>query len=689
MKNDKQPSVVVSVIMPVYNVSRYLRHCMDSVLAQTFTDFEVICVDDGSTDDSVKILNEYRDGDVRIKVVLQENQGAGVARNKALDMARGKWIAFMDPDDCYPSHDVLHHLVSAAEANSVNICGGSLCAINTEGEKMDRQYSGDNSGYVFDADALREYNDYQFEYGYWRFIYRRSLLEDNKLRFPEVRRFQDPPFMVSAFSCAGKFYALKEPTYCYREGEGFKNVDWKADDFLKARHFLRGLRTVLSNARKNGYRALFERTLRRMFNGGGKFLWTDEYFPHLTADINPILDEFLPKVSIVIPVYNVRDFVAETLDSVLAQQYPNLEVVCVNDGSTDDSLSVVERYIGKFSGVRKLLIHSQENGGLSAARNSGMDLATGKYIYFLDSDDKIIPSAISELVTLAEANELDQIIFSSDVFVDGDDPALVKQAENFKKYYSLPQDLCNMTLSGGEMLDELTARSKFHCSQPLRFYRRQPLEEGHCRFPVGLLHEDNFFAPLSMRFAKKVMILNRRLYMRRVRGNSIMTSNVDYSPRLHGVFGICLRLLDDDQLWNGDEKYVAGLRRHVQTLSRAIGWNCRSVPSDKWEAAVADLYRGGIRNFGRFCIEFLLPLLNDRAAEIVCANNNVKLCGSQKVEIEALKKTCEDSKAGFSALEKSCKALDAEVQALKNSESYKVGMLLTLPFRKVFHLIRH
>ena len=121
-------------------------------------------------------------------------------------------------------------------------------------------------------------------------------------------------------------------------------------------------------------------------------------------------------VSVIVPVYNVEKFVGETLDSIIAQTYPNIEAICVNDGSEDNSLQVLKRYPNKFQGIRRILIHNQKNGGLSAARNSGMELATGKYIYFLDSDDKIIPSAISELVLLAESKNLDQIIFSSDVF---------------------------------------------------------------------------------------------------------------------------------------------------------------------------------------------------------------------------------------------------------------------------------
>ena len=102
-----------SIIIPVYNVAPYLRECLDSVLAQTFTDWEAICVDDGSTDGSGAILDEYAEKDRRFCLVRQENQGVGAARNVGLKQALGKYIVFLDADDSIPTnwlgsfHDVI------------------------------------------------------------------------------------------------------------------------------------------------------------------------------------------------------------------------------------------------------------------------------------------------------------------------------------------------------------------------------------------------------------------------------------------------------------------------------------------------------------------------------------------------------------------------------------------------------
>ena len=88
-----------SVILPVYNVEKYLRECLESLVNQTLKDIEFICVNDGSTDSSLDILNEYAKKDSRFVIINQHNQGQGVARNNALAVAKGEYVAFVDPDD--------------------------------------------------------------------------------------------------------------------------------------------------------------------------------------------------------------------------------------------------------------------------------------------------------------------------------------------------------------------------------------------------------------------------------------------------------------------------------------------------------------------------------------------------------------------------------------------------------------
>lgn len=101
-----------SIIIPVFNVEVYLNQCLDSIVNQSFSDFEVICINDGSTDNSLDILNNYAKKDNRFKVFTQENQGQGTARNKALDLAQGQYVLFIDPDDWIES-DMFKNLLNA------------------------------------------------------------------------------------------------------------------------------------------------------------------------------------------------------------------------------------------------------------------------------------------------------------------------------------------------------------------------------------------------------------------------------------------------------------------------------------------------------------------------------------------------------------------------------------------------
>ena len=116
---------IISVIVPVYNSSKYLKECLDSILNQTLTDIEVICVDDGSTDESPLILEEYASRDSRLQILKQENKGAGAARNLGMTIAKGKYLSFLDSDDFF-SPDMLKHAYLNAEiySSDITIFGG-------------------------------------------------------------------------------------------------------------------------------------------------------------------------------------------------------------------------------------------------------------------------------------------------------------------------------------------------------------------------------------------------------------------------------------------------------------------------------------------------------------------------------------------------------------------------------------
>lgn len=225
----------VSVIIPCYNVAPYVGACLDSVLGQTLREIECVCVDDGSSDDTAKILDEYAARDARVRVYRQANRGVYEARNRAIANAKGEFVAFMDPDDLYPANGVLERLYEVAVKQHVLVAGGSLQSFLPDGSLSKFQKPQN----VFAKEGMVRYSDYQWALGYQRFIYSRPMLERNRIGFPPYTRFQDPPFMASAMIVAGSFYAIPDVTYSYRIGH--KRVDWQSNDCRRFRDLLKAL----------------------------------------------------------------------------------------------------------------------------------------------------------------------------------------------------------------------------------------------------------------------------------------------------------------------------------------------------------------------------------------------------------------------------------------------------------------
>lgn len=247
----------VSVIVPVYNASRYLEQCVRSALRQTVPGLEVICVDDGSTDDSVRILRRIQEEDARVRIFRQGNMGAGPARNAGLGHAEGRYVAFLDADDYYLDPDALEVMRRACGENHVRVCGSlrRTLAFGAEREEAVFPEEGEQPA----PGSLCRYADCQLDYHYQSFLFERSLLEENGISFPAYRRFQDPPFFVRAMYAAREFWMADRYLYCYRDpAMEYRYSPEKAEDLL------RGLNDTLEFAAGHGLERLFRRTLRRM-----------------------------------------------------------------------------------------------------------------------------------------------------------------------------------------------------------------------------------------------------------------------------------------------------------------------------------------------------------------------------------------------------------------------------------------
>lgn len=255
----------ISVIIPVYNVEKYLCECLDSVINQTLQDIEIICVNDGSKDGSLDILKEYAKNDNRIVIIDKKNEGVGKTRNVGIDKASGEFVCFIDPDDIYPTQDILESLYVNAKENQVLICGGEFACFTNTNPQLTQNYINTLSGYLFDSNQIICYKDYQFDYGYHRFIYNREFLIRNNIYYPNYKRFQDPPFFVKAMIIARYFYAIDKITYGYRRGHN--KVTWTKQ---KLNDLLSGISDDMRMAKQNSLDKLNYYSLSRLnehYNG--------------------------------------------------------------------------------------------------------------------------------------------------------------------------------------------------------------------------------------------------------------------------------------------------------------------------------------------------------------------------------------------------------------------------------------
>lgn len=219
-------NIKISVIIPIYNAREELAACLSGVLSQSLRELEVICVDDGSSDGSADVIAAFAAKDARVRYIRQKNLGSGPARNAGLLEAKGEYVAFLDADDSFYTDGTLERLYTAAARAGALICGGSM-AQDVEGRPVTDFY-GDYAGYVFTREGWVDFKDYQFDYAFYRFIYKRAFLREKEIVFPSHRRYQDPPFMLRAFSAAERFYALPDVTYCYRTHP----IGWNEENVL-------------------------------------------------------------------------------------------------------------------------------------------------------------------------------------------------------------------------------------------------------------------------------------------------------------------------------------------------------------------------------------------------------------------------------------------------------------------------
>ena len=539
----------ISLIVPVYNTEKYLRECLDSLTAQTLSDIEIVCVNDGSTDSSPAILDEYAAADARIRVVSQTNQGLSAARNAGLEAVTGEYTLFMDSDDRLEK-TAAEQLCARATCDHLDLLfyNADCFADSAEAEKQARSYSTyyrrsreyaevltgadliadmrRNGDYLCSAcfelwrtDFLRS-NGLEFTAGILHedtdFTFRAALLTERAAHLDSVffhRRVRAGSIMSNSIRFAssyGAFRAFLGMEGAYRKfqeaGRGREELLAEMNDVLfvaRDRYAKMGWeeRRKLKEVKDAHYRHLYQTLVADPVDR------TMELSPSKASQPRQIIrPDGSVKVSVIIPVYNMGKFVAESLDSVLGQTLKEIEVICVDDGSTDESPKILAAYAAKDPRVKVI---TQKNQGVFAARNNALDVARGEFVIFMDPDDWYCDAdALRTLYAEAVANK---------VKICGGE--IVEMLERGKTKPLPPGYKPSYTFRRGGFFEY----SEFqYFGWYTRFvFDRMMLEENNIRFPPYTRYQDPPFLVKAMLAAGRFYALKRTFYAVRVEHKTI------------------------------------------------------------------------------------------------------------------------------------------------------------------------
>lgn len=572
----------VSIIMPSLNVANYIEECIESVIHQTLKEIEVICVDAGSNDGTLEILRKYEKRDCRIKVILSEKKSYGYQMNLGLDSAKGEYIGIVETDD-WVDKNMFETLYNIAQKENVEMVKSNYYWYRTTPNKEDRIFENLlNCEYEKCFVPIESKILFTTAPSIWSGIYKRSMLMDKKIRFNETpgASFQDTSFHFMVCSEAATCYLTKQAFLHYRRdneassvnsfGKVFcvsdemhyyekfldENIDiknqiekyymllkyakygwnyarlepqfqWK---FLELMHNefseadKKGLldKKMFSEEEWNDLQEIIKKPLQYFERTCKQFSTRPHYSEVLKACLLKQATNVNPKVTVIIPTHNYEEYILETINSVLNQTMDSFEIVCVNDGSTDNTLAVLMEYVKDNP---KITVLTQMNKGQGTARNVALNHARGEYVFFLDSDDCIESNALENLYTVAKERDLDILYFDGRTVYESEE--LEKNFPYYKTAYEYDVEV-PYCLAGKELFYKMRSQNKYRVSVCLALFKRSYLEKLSLRFEEGVLHEDQYYSFECMLSAEKVSHVKDKYLVRRLHADSTVTRNATF-----------------------------------------------------------------------------------------------------------------------------------------------------------------
>lgn len=715
--------IKVSVIVPVYNASAYLEEMLRSLMGQTLEEIEMICVDDGSTDCSMEVLERLRAEDPRIQIFHQENRGAGPARNFGFSKACGEYVVFLDADDFFEL-TMLEKIYRKGNANEADVVLFGACRYDNRTGKTENapRYLWKKLIPELAVFSRKDMNGELFGLttpAPWTKAFRRQFIIDEKLSFQELPNSNDVFFVLVAMAAAERISVVNQSLVHYRcnredslQGQKYKNplcfltAYEAAYDELQRRGLypdvehgfcnmvlsgcVYNLNTVRNEkARWEMIRALCSERFTRM----GLLDFPEEYYdmPEYRNRIKGlpyglkvkekqakapesgemILEcagkpSFRPLVSVIIAVYNMERYLEECLDSIVGQSLKEIEVICIDDGSKDSSGEILRSYAEKDE---RFAVYSQENHGLSVTRNRGLEKASGKYVYFMDSDDFLEERALECLYKKAEDQTSDVIYFNGLSYYESEE--LKETHPEFVDYY-MRSGRYPAVCPGTEMLVRMIELGEYRANVGIQFFRREFLTEHGLRFHPGILHEDNGFTFCAMLSAKRAGFDSGTYFHRRVRGESIMTKKVSFE-NAYGYFCSFMDMLNFlDQHEEFSEDVIEAAFKALRGVLNNAKWQYHELsPEEKY----ASMGLGGTEK-----IRFQLYVEEEENAHA-----GMRKAYQEKSEMGRKLQITYDEKfergLEIKRLNKELNRVNNELGRIKRSRSYRLARIIGFPFR--------
>lgn len=724
-------NVKVSVVMPVYNVENYIEECLDSLISQTLKEIEIICVDDGSTDGTLNLLYKYEKSDTRVKVIQQQNQYAGVARNNGMKHAVGEYILFLDSDDFFEKTmlEKMYNEAKRTEADLV-LCGGQVFDDATKETKPAPWFLKTK---ILPKELPFSYRDTDGQLlnaispAPWTKMFKKEFVDKSGIQFQPFQNSNDVYFIFVMVCTSERISYVDEALVNYRRGmstnlqskkhkaplcflEAYYSayntlVEKNVYDYIKKGFRSAVISGCLYNYDSYNYSDVVSRQklleafqedkfselqlfsgekeeyidwnkvcrLKGLIEGFGWKKNLEEIRKNVeTRCVKERSADIVPKVSVIIPCYNVENYVEDCLKSILNQTLYEIEVICVNDGSTDSTEDMLLKVAQNDS---RVAVYTQKNAGQGAARNQAVKKATGQYLYFMDSDDLLEKEALKELYSLSDEKRLDVLYFDGTTFYESVE--LETEKSSYKGYYQRKFDYSGVE-DGISMMVEMKKNAEYRQSPCLQFIRREYFVEKELWYLPGVWHEDNSFTFKTMLMAEKVAHIPVTYFKRRVRANSVMTSDkkfihsyglfYNYFNMVNMVQNVEISIEQENVIMKVIEGVLNEARKKYRMLEDEEKYKYQCL-----EGIEKSLFYNWVI-YSKYDVDEHVK--NEKKLK----EKIKKLVEQQKKTNDNLKKNEQILEAKINRLKKEQKKAKVELKNIKRSRSYKLAVIIRKPF---------